>query len=141
MCARNLQKQCMYMTYFNIFPKLFSKIQVAKLRVQLICKCSLSAVIYSTFQAIIYVIYSMTVISTCCWRQMVSTPMQEGSIQSSLVKWKLSPNRLLSKEILQDGNSSVKLFECVFLAVDPVVEGKTRSEQFYRGDTQGKKVQ
>ncbi|XP_074608513.1 2-oxoglutarate dehydrogenase complex component E1-like [Acropora palmata] len=25
-------------------------------------------------------------------------------------------------------------------AVDPVVEGKTRSEQFYRGDTQGKKV-
>ena len=26
------------------------------------------------------------------------------------------------------------------LAVDPVVEGKTRSEQFYRGDSQGKKV-
>ena len=26
------------------------------------------------------------------------------------------------------------------LAVDPVVEGKTRSEQFYRGDTEGKKV-
>ena len=30
---------------------------------------------------------------------------------------------------------------CAFLiAVDPVVEGKTRSEQFYRGDSQGKKV-
>ena len=29
---------------------------------------------------------------------------------------------------------------CVHLAVDPVVEGKTRSEQFYRGDRQGKKV-
>lgn len=28
----------------------------------------------------------------------------------------------------------------LFIAVDPVVEGKTRSEQFYRGDTQGKKV-
>lgn len=28
----------------------------------------------------------------------------------------------------------------MFIAVDPVVEGKTRSEQFYRGDTQGKKV-
>ncbi|XP_027055240.1 2-oxoglutarate dehydrogenase, mitochondrial-like [Pocillopora damicornis] len=34
------------------------------------------------------------------------------------------------------GNQS----SCVHLAVDPVVEGKTRSEQFYRGDTQGKKV-
>ena len=32
-------------------------------------------------------------------------------------------------------------FLCIlFIAVDPVVEGKTRSEQFYRGDTQGKKV-
>ena len=29
---------------------------------------------------------------------------------------------------------------CCVAAVDPVVEGKTRSEQFYRGDTQGKKV-
>ena len=25
-------------------------------------------------------------------------------------------------------------------AVDPVVQGKTRAEQFYRGDTEGKKV-
>lgn len=25
-------------------------------------------------------------------------------------------------------------------AVDPVVQGKTKAEQFYRGDTQGKKV-
>ena len=25
-------------------------------------------------------------------------------------------------------------------AVDPVVQGKTRAEQFYRGDTDGKKV-
>ena len=32
------------------------------------------------------------------------------------------------------------LFVFDSLAVDPVVEGKTRSEQFYRGDSQGKKV-
>jgi 2-oxoglutarate dehydrogenase E1 component len=25
-------------------------------------------------------------------------------------------------------------------AVDPVVQGKTKAEQFYRGDTQGRKV-
>ena len=25
-------------------------------------------------------------------------------------------------------------------AVDPVVQGKTRAEQFYRGDTEGRKV-
>lgn len=25
-------------------------------------------------------------------------------------------------------------------AVDPVVQGKTKAEQFYRGDAQGKKV-
>jgi 2-oxoglutarate dehydrogenase E1 component len=25
-------------------------------------------------------------------------------------------------------------------AVDPVVQGKTKAEQFYRGDTEGKKV-
>ena len=87
---------------------------VAYLRVQPICGY------LQYLRAIIYVIYIMTVItiSTFCWRQMVSTPwpIQEGSIQSSLVKLKLSPNRLLPKEILQDSNSSVKLFECVIFS-------------------------
>lgn len=84
----------------------------AYLRVQPICGY------LQYLRAIIYVIYIMTVISTFCWRQMVSTPwpIQEGSIQSSLVKLKLSPNRLLRKEILQDSNSSVKLFECVIFS-------------------------
>ena len=28
----------------------------------------------------------------------------------------------------------------IFVAVDPVVQGKTRAEQFYRGDVDGKEV-
>ncbi|XP_064457718.1 2-oxoglutarate dehydrogenase complex component E1-like isoform X2 [Ornithodoros turicata] len=41
-------------------------------------------------------------------------------------------------------NRNIKLAVCAnpshLEAVDPVVQGKTRAEQFYRGDTQGKKV-
>lgn len=29
---------------------------------------------------------------------------------------------------------------CIFTAVDPIVQGKTRAEQFYRGSTDGKQV-
>lgn len=32
------------------------------------------------------------------------------------------------------------VFHLFFVAVDPVVQGKTRAEQFYRGDAQGKTV-
>ena len=55
--ARNLKKQlCMYMEniflkttlfiYFNLFPKIYSKVWVAKLGVRLICECSLYASVY-----------------------------------------------------------------------------------------------
>ncbi|KAH7978428.1 hypothetical protein HPB49_005490 [Dermacentor silvarum] len=41
-------------------------------------------------------------------------------------------------------NRNIKLAVCAnpshLEGVDPVVQGKTRAEQFYRGDTQGKKV-
>ena len=51
----------------------------------------------------------------------------------SLPEVKLSSDMLSIRHLLDN-------LCLISLAVDPVVEGKTRSEQFYRGDSQGKKV-
>ena len=69
-----------------------------------------------------------------------TTKSQKKSV-SSVVHFKI-PYSWFRATIEMANCSANNLCVCLFVlsAVDPVVEGKTRSEQFYRGDTQGKKV-
>lgn len=63
-------------------------------------------------------------------------PQGSGDVKYHLGMYHERINRVTNRNITLSLVANPSHLE----AVDPVVQGKTKAEQFYRGDTQGKKV-
>lgn len=63
-------------------------------------------------------------------------PKGSGDVKYHLGMYHERINRVTNKKITLSLVANPSHLE----AVDPVVQGKTKAEQFYRGDTEGKKV-
>lgn len=64
------------------------------------------------------------------------TPQGSGDVKYHLGMYHERINRVTNRNITLSLVANPSHLE----AVDPVVQGKTKAEQFYRGDAQGKKV-